>query len=181
MDFRSGCGVGAKAPTPVTVRLAPQCADLPAAGRTTSFRRLSLRRRLVCRAGQSSRAKNGRQSCPTRRERARSSKEPTTRQKAATSPAQPRLQGQKISRTNHPGGRVKFPGASRLGPGGGRLIGPTVRQGGRPLTHAGHIPPDASYLPRPRRALSRVDDWPIHVLVLLREARPAVRGPALVA
>ena len=134
MDFRSGCGVGAKAPTPVTVRLAPQCADLPAAGRTTSFRRLSLRRRLVCRAGQSSRTKDGRQSCPTRRERARSSKEPTDeRQKAATSPAQPRLQGQKISRTNrrlgHPGrvssphrvahpGRVSSPRGRTSPPGG---------------------------------------------------------------
>ena len=81
MDFRSGCGVGAKAPTPVTVRLAPQCARPAAAGRTTSFRRLSLRRRLVCRAGQSSRTKDGRQSCPTRRERARPSKEPTNGKK----------------------------------------------------------------------------------------------------
>ena len=128
MDFRSGSGVGAKAPTPVTVRLAPHCADLPAAGRTTSFRRLSLRRRLVCRAGQSSRTKNDRQSCPTRRERARPSKEPTTRQKAATSPAQPRLQGQKISRhgadeppplrrTNHPRCVVRTTPAASCGEG----------------------------------------------------------------
>ena len=105
MDFRSGSGVGAKGPTPVSVRLAPQCADLPAAGRTTSFRRLSLRRRLVCRAGQSSRTKNGRQSCPTRRERARPSKEPTSGKKPPPHQRNPGCRGKKspgMARTNHP-------------------------------------------------------------------------------
>ena len=60
------------------------------AGRTTRFRQKSLHRQLVSRAGQSGRTKNGRQSCPTRRERARPSNEPMTRQRA-------QLQGRVIS------------------------------------------------------------------------------------
>ena len=120
MDFRSGCGVGAKAPTPVTVRLAPQCARPAAAGRTTSFRRLSLRRRLVCRAGQSSRAKNGRQSCPTRRERARSSKEPTTAKSRPPHQRNPGCRGKKspgMARTNHPCCVVRTTPAASCGEG----------------------------------------------------------------
>ena len=146
MDFRSGSGVGAKAPTPVTVRLAPQCADLPqlverpafvgfhCTGGSSVEQDSPAEPKMVARAALL--VENG--PGPAKSRRAAKSRHLTT--------AQPRLQGQKISRTNHPGGRVKFPGASRLGPGGGRLIGPTVHQGGRPITCAGHIPTDASYL-----------------------------------